>query len=216
MHAKHRLLILATSTLVLAAGALHAAEESQAAARPYDCPAPVLPIAAIRQNMSGDVTLHYQGDAQGRFADIRIRKSSGFRELDKSAITALARCKLPVPLEGASLPRPGTIEFKFGAQTRVTSASKPLLIAGSCAPSERFTTYVASTYDRVEQPGVAIRFGVSADGVPSTPASYEHDKALAAEAIAFIATCRFNPAMQNGVAVAGSSDGFIRMKPAQE
>jgi TonB family protein len=216
MHAKTVFLILNMSTMVLAASVLHAADESQTVAnKPYDCPAPVLPIAAIRKAMSGVVKLEYQGNAQGRVADSRIVKSSGYRELDKAAIAALSRCKLPVPADGAGLPPPATIEVNFGAQTRVASASKPVLIAGSCAPSERFTSYVASTYDRVEEPGVAIRFGVSLEGVPSTPASYEHDPALAAEAIRFIATCRFNPATQNGVAVAGSSDGFIRMKAAQ-
>ena len=213
MHAKSLFLTLNLLMMTLSAGALHAAEAGQAAAaKPYDCPAPVLPIAAIREDMSGDVTLEYQGNAQGRFADIRILKSSGFKALDKAAIVALSRCKLPVPAAGAELPPPATTEYKFARQTRVASSSKPVLIPDSCAPSERFTTYVASTYDRVEAPGIAIRFGVSADGVPSSPASDEHDKALSAEAVQFIATCRFNPAMQNGVAVAGSSDGFIRMK----
>jgi TonB family protein len=128
--------------------------------------------------MSGVVKLEYQGNAQGRVADSRIVKSSGYRELDKAAIAALSRCTLPVPADGAGSPPAATIEYKFGAQTGVASASKPVLIAGSCAPSE-------------------------------------HDPALAAEAVRYIATCRFNPATQNGVAVAGSSAGFIRMKAAQ-
>lgn len=219
MHPKQRFPILAMSTMLFAAGVLHAAEDSQATAtvtKPYNCPHAELPIAAVREGMSGDVTLQYQANAQGRVADVRIVKSSGFRELDKAAIIALSRCKLPEIQAGAELPPPATAEYKFGQQTRVTSLSKPVLIAGSCAPSERFITYVASTYDRVEEPGVAIRFKVSADGVASTAASYEHDAALAAEAVRFIATCRFNPATQNGVAVAGSSDGFIRMKPVAQ
>ena len=215
MHAKRLFFTLKLLMMALSAGALHAAEASQAAAaKPYDCPPPVMPVAAIREDMFGDVTLEYQGNPEGRFADIRVLKSSGFKALDKAAVIALSRCKLPVPAAGAELPPPGTTEYKFARQTRVTSSSKPVLIADSCAPSGRFTTYVASTYDRVEAPGVAIRFGVSADGVPSSPASYEHDKGLAAEAIQFIATCRFKPATQNGVAVAGSSDGFIGMKAA--
>ena len=204
MHAKRLFLTLNLLTTALSAGALHAAEL-------YGCPAPVLPIAASRGDMFGDVTLEYKGNAQGAIADIRIVTSSGFKPLDKAAVVALSRCKLPAPADGAEMP-PATTVYKFERQKRVAAASKPMLIADSCAPSERFATYVAATYDRVEAPGVAIRFGVSADGVPSTPASYEHDKVLAAEAIAFIATCRFKPAMQDGAAVAGSSDGFIRVK----
>lgn len=217
MRAKSHILTLPLFAMALSAGALHATEANQAAAaKPYDCPPPVLPIAATREDMFGDVTLEYQGNSQGRFADIRILKSSGFKTLDKAAVIALSRCKLPVRAAGADLPPPGTTEYKFARQTRVTSSSKPVLIADSCAPSERFTTFVASTYDRVEAPGVAIRFVVSADGVPSSPASYEHDKGLAAEAIQFIATCRFKPATQNGDAVTGSSDGFLRMKASAQ
>lgn len=215
MHAKNLFFTLNLMMVVLAGGAMFVAEASQAAeSKPYDCPAPVLPIAATREAMFGDVTLQYQGNALGRFADIKIIKSSGFKALDKAAVIALSRCKLPVPAAGAELPPPATTEFKFDRPVRVTSSSKPALIEGSCAPSERFTTYVAATYDRVEAPGVSIRFGVTAEGVPMSPASYEHDKALAAEAIQFIVTCRFKPAMQNGLTVYGSSDGFIHMKAA--
>jgi TonB family protein len=214
MHAKRLFLTLNLLLMALSAGALHAAEASQAAAaKPYDCPAPILPIAAVREDMSGDVTLQYQGNAQGRIADAKIIKSSGFKELDKAAIIALSRCKLPVPASG-EVPPPGTMEYKFGRQVRVDSASAPVLIPDSCAASERFTTYVASTYDRIEAPGVSIRFGVTEDGAVVTSASYEHDKALAAEAIKFIQTCRFKPATRNGAVVRGSSDGFIQMKAA--
>ena len=119
MHAKRLFLTLNLLLMALSAGALHAAEASQAAAtKPYDCPAPILPIAAVREDMFGDVTLQYQANAQGKFADIKIVKSSGFRPLDKAAVIALSRCKLPVSAAG-ELPPPGTMEYKFGRQVRV-------------------------------------------------------------------------------------------------
>lgn len=213
MRAKTLLLSL---SLLPMAGALHAAETYLASASgPRDCPPPVLPIAAMREGMSGDVTLQYQDNAQGRVTDIRILKSSGFKELDKAAIIALSRCKPPVLAAGAELPPPGTTEYKFGRPTRVTSSSKPVLIAGSCAPSERFTSYIASTYDLATvSSGASIRFMVNAAGAPYAAASYEHDKALAADAIAYIQTCRFEPAKVNGAATIGSSDGFIQLKQA--
>lgn len=119
MHAKSVFLTMNLLLMTLSAGALHAADATQAAlAKPYDCPAPVLPIAAVKENLSGDVTLQYQSNAEGRFTDIRIIKSSGARALDKAALMALARCKLPVPSAG-EMPPPGTMEFKFGPQVRV-------------------------------------------------------------------------------------------------
>jgi TonB family protein len=212
MQAKTLFLTMNLLMTMLSAGALHAADEKT---KPYDCPAPVLPIAAVRENLSGDVTLQYQGNAEGRFADIRILKSSGAKALDKAAVMALARCKLPVPAAGET-PPPGTIDYKFGPQVRVVSASAPALVSGSCAASERFTTYVASTYNRVEAPGVAIRFGVDPAGDPTWAASYERDRMLADEAVKFIKSCRFTPGMLNGAAVTSSSDGFIRMKAAAQ
>jgi TonB family protein len=200
-------LLLTVGLLMMPAAALHAAEL-------YNCPVPQLPIAAVRGDMFGDVTLEYKGNEQGGITDIRIVASSGFTPLDKAAMVALSRCKLPVPAAGATPAPPATTVYKFARQQRVVAASKPALIADSCAPSDRFSAYVPSTYDRVEAPGVSIRFGVSPDGLPTSPASYERDKALAAEAIAFIASCRFKPAMNDGVAVYGSSDGFIRLKTA--
>ena len=205
MYAKRLLLTIKLLLMALSAGALHAAEL-------YSCPAPLLPPAAVRADMFGEVTLEYQGNAQGAIAEIRIVTSSGFRPLDKAAIVALSRCRLRVPADGAAPAPPATTTYKFERKKHLAASSKPMLIEGSCAQSGRFSTYVASTYDRVEAPGVAIRFGVSADGVPSSPASYEHDQALATEAIGFIATCRFKPALQDGVAVAGSSDGFLHVK----
>lgn len=101
--------------MLLSAGALHAAESD---GKPYDCPMPILPIEAVRNNLFGDVTLQYQANAQGRFTDIKILKSSGHRALDKAAIISLSKCKLPMPQAGAT-PPPGTMDFKFGQQVRV-------------------------------------------------------------------------------------------------
>lgn len=212
MHAKSLFLTLNLLLMALSAGALHAAEANQAEqGKPFDCPAPVLPIAAVRDNLSGNVTLQYQSDAQGRFADIRIIKSSGFQPLDKAAVISLSRCRLPVPMT-AGLPPPGTMEFKFGRQVRVENSSAPELIADSCDASGMFSTYTAATGDRVEALGISIRFGVTEDGMAVTPASYEQDVVMAAEAVKFIQTCRFKPAMQNGSAVRSSSNGFIRLR----
>ena len=119
MHAKSLFLTMNLLMMVLSAGALHAADGTHAALdKPYDCPVPVLPIAAVKENQSGEVTLQYQGNAAGRIADIRVLKSSGFKALDKAAVMTLARCKLPVPANGETR-QSGTMDFKFGRQVRV-------------------------------------------------------------------------------------------------
>ncbi|MDB5907139.1 MAG: uncharacterized protein JWP34_1253 [Massilia sp.] len=123
MIAKRMVSTLNGVLMALSAGMLHAAESTPAgASKLTECPMPVLPISAVKQEMFGDVTLWYQGNAQGRVADTRIVKTSGFRELDKAAIISLSRCRLPIPSEGEALPS-GTTEYKFGRPTRIDNAS---------------------------------------------------------------------------------------------
>lgn len=59
--------------------------------------------------MAGDVVLQFQTVA-GRATDIRIVRSSGISALDKAAVLALARCRLPN--QEAVV---GTVEYRFGA-----------------------------------------------------------------------------------------------------
>jgi protein TonB len=125
MHTKSLFVTMNLLMMVSSAGALHAADVSQAeAAKPYACPAPILPFAVVRENQSGEVTLQYQSTADGRFASIRIVKSSGFKELDKTAIKTLSRCKLPIAADGET-PPPGTMDFKFGPSVRVEATLQP-------------------------------------------------------------------------------------------
>ncbi|MES2757112.1 MAG: TonB family protein [Pseudomonadota bacterium] len=125
MNTKSVFLTMNLLMMVLSAGALHAAEATQAeAAKPYACPAPILPFAVVRENQSGEVTLQYQATADGRFASIRILKSSGFKALDQTAIKTLSRCKLPIAADGET-PPPGTMDFKFGPSVRVEAALPP-------------------------------------------------------------------------------------------
>ena len=122
MSAKRMVSTLNGVLMALSAGMLHAAESTPAGSKLTECPMPVLPIKAVKEEMFGDVTLRYQGNAQGRVGDIKIVKSSGFSELDKTAIISLSRCKLPIPLEGEALPS-GTTEYKFARPTRIDNAS---------------------------------------------------------------------------------------------
>lgn len=118
MSAKRMVSMLNGVLMALSAGMLHAAETTPAGSNLTECPMPALPIKAVKEEMFGDVTLWYQGNAKGRVADVKIIKSSGFKELDKAAVISLSRCKLPIPAEGEALPS-GTTEVKFGRPTRI-------------------------------------------------------------------------------------------------
>lgn len=106
----------------LAASRLQAADAVPAAvvAR-FDCPAES-PGAGI----AGDVVLQYYGGA-GRATDIRIVRSSGVAALDKAAVLALARCKIP---NGEAVT--ATVQYRFGGEAADT---RPVLAEAGAAPA---------------------------------------------------------------------------------
>jgi protein TonB len=69
------------------------------AAKPYnpasvgDCARPDYPARAARNGDSGTVTLALLIGADGKVADAKVNRSSGFKDLDRAAVSALSLCK---------------------------------------------------------------------------------------------------------------------------
>jgi protein TonB len=57
------------------------------------CATPEWPKASLRNEETGTVTLSFLIGVDGRVADSKIVKSSGFRDLDKAAVTGIGRCR---------------------------------------------------------------------------------------------------------------------------
>ena len=57
------------------------------------CAKPEWPKASLRNEETGTVTLSFLIGTDGRVADSKIVKSSGFRDLDKAAVAGISRCK---------------------------------------------------------------------------------------------------------------------------
>jgi protein TonB len=57
------------------------------------CAKPEWPKASLRNEETGTVTLSFLIGTDGRVADSKIVKSSGFRDLDKAAVTGISKCK---------------------------------------------------------------------------------------------------------------------------
>lgn len=64
------------------------------------CAKPAYPAQAARNGDTGTVTLALLIAADGRVTSSRIERSSGFRDLDKAALTALSRCAFKPALHG--------------------------------------------------------------------------------------------------------------------
>ena len=57
------------------------------------CQKPNYPVAAARNGDTGTVTLALLVGADGRVADSKVQKTSGFRDLDRAARSALSLCQ---------------------------------------------------------------------------------------------------------------------------
>lgn len=57
------------------------------------CAKPDWPKASLRNEETGTVTLSFLIGVDGRVADSKVLKSSGFRDLDKAAVTGISKCK---------------------------------------------------------------------------------------------------------------------------
>lgn len=64
------------------------------------CAQPVYPAQAARNGDTGTVTLALLIGVDGHVTSSRVERSSGFRDLDKAALTALSRCTFKPALHG--------------------------------------------------------------------------------------------------------------------
>ena len=65
------------------------------------CAKPEFPKASLRNEETGTVTVSFLIGVDGRVADSKITKSSGFRDLDKAAQVAIGKCRFkPAMVDG--------------------------------------------------------------------------------------------------------------------
>ncbi len=78
------------------------------------CDKPVYPKASLRNEESGTVVLRLKIAANGAILENVVARSSGFRELDKSAIAGFATCKYrPATINGRAVQSNAQISFIF-------------------------------------------------------------------------------------------------------
>lgn len=64
-----------------------------------NCAKPEWPKSSLRNEEQGTVTLSYLIDVDGSILDSKIVRTSGFRELDLAAYTAIAKCNFVLPAD---------------------------------------------------------------------------------------------------------------------
>lgn len=76
------------------------------------CAVPEYPARAARNNEEGTVTLALLVGANGKVSDSRVQKSSGSRDLDKAAISALSMCTFKPAMAGGA-PEAGWAQIAY-------------------------------------------------------------------------------------------------------
>ena len=77
-----------------------------------NCQKPQYPQSSLRNEEQGTVTLRFLVDKDGAILDGHVMRTSGFYELDKAALVALAKCAYKIP-EDAQEPQWKTLQYVF-------------------------------------------------------------------------------------------------------
>lgn len=72
------------------------------------------PERARLNKEEGDITLSVLVTAEGKAADVKIEKRTGFRELDKAAVMTAARCQfVPASKDGRAVESWTTVHYSW-------------------------------------------------------------------------------------------------------
>jgi protein TonB len=151
------------------------------------CTTPEWPREARRYEVDGITVMHFHIGADGSIADARVAKSSSWQLLDDAAMRSLVQCKFKPGLDEAER---HTYPIQFVWTLAGPAMIRPALVAGSCAPSARFSGFEAFNRSATSADGVLVRFLVDPAGVPFGIKA-EGATDLAAGAADFIRSCRF-------------------------
>lgn len=90
------------------------APEQQATINPQQCATPRYPITALMKEQSGEVLLAFHIDAKGEVRRAQIKTSSGYSDLDHSAMVAIAGCPATAALrKGTPVASSILVKYEF-------------------------------------------------------------------------------------------------------
>lgn len=160
-------------------------------ASPAACTTPEWPNEARRYEIEGITVLNFGIDAAGNIEDARVQQSSGWQLLDLAAMRSLIKCKFKPGLDEQD--RASIYPIQFVWTLTGPAAIRPALVAGSCAPSARFSGFERFNRNPSTPDGVLVRFLVDEQGTPyGAKAEPADGQALQARAaLDYIQTCKF-------------------------
>jgi TonB family protein len=199
--------LAAFSLAVVQAGALAQAPEAPVGAAvvatPGGCEA-AWPASSVRNQETGTVDMVVLVQPDGRASDVRIVRSSGYRDLDRAAVAAVAKCQYePAQRDGAAVPAWFELSRKW-----LPPQNKMLPVANfaSCAKP----VWPKESLRKEEQGTVQLGFLIGVDGAvrESRVEKSSGYPLLDLAALDAIGRCRFSPGTENGKPV----ENWTRMR----
>lgn len=139
-----------------------------------DCVSPIYPSTSIERDEEGKVEVLFKVSESGIVSDAIVKKSSGFKDLDDAAITALKFCKFNVSdviKDQGSIISTGTFNFNIDKNTNKKKIENNFIAASrliwdkSC-DNIKYPSFFFSTK---KQGTTKLSFTVGVDGVARNP-----------------------------------------------
>lgn len=152
------------------------------------CPPQEYPREARRYEIDGRTTMRFSVGQDGKVAAASVARSSGWKILDDAALANLTQCVFPADKQEKE-----HFTVQYAWQLDDTELLRPLLVAGSCQPSQRFQGYNNLDKSASNDGGVVLRMLIGSEGVPSRAVAEAPGlpAELAEAAIAYVQGCRF-------------------------
>ncbi|HEX5343989.1 MAG TPA: energy transducer TonB [Duganella sp.] len=163
----------------------------QALAGDASCVQPQWPAEARRYEIEGATTVRFEIGADGAVLRPAIIRSSGWKILDDAALHSIAQCRFQPNLPAA---RDGTVfPLQYVWKFDDAPAVRPLLVQGSCRPSQQFSAFHEADPRPSGKDGILLRFLVNAEGAPVRIVAEAGGQPpeLAAQAVEYLQSCRF-------------------------
>jgi TonB family protein len=160
-------------------------------ASPASCAQPQWPAEARRYEIEGRTTVRFEVGQDGKVLHPAVIQGSGWQVLDEAALQGIARCEFRPNLDAVRGGKMFPLQYVWKLSGE--PAARPLLVAGSCAPSARFADFREADRRPSSADGILLRFLIDADGAPARIVAEPNGQppALVAQAIAYLQTCRF-------------------------
>ncbi len=189
-------------TALAALAAPPAASAAQAAAlptlSPASCVRPAYPREAIRYELEGITTLRFRLAPDGRVAEVRVAKSSGWAMLDDAVVRSLQACRF-TPAQAAKAGA-AALPVQYVWSLDGEHALRPHLVPGSCPAGGRFAGFQAYDSRPSGPDGIKVRLLVDPSGQPRgvKPEGASLPPPLTAALLNYVESCRFgfDPALK--------------------